>query len=1698
MFSKKAHFTVELGGDILYDPARVLADMDDGSVDGNQRLIIGTQSTPGSSDDTDGIADGLPEQEIAIFTQTPFPKEDVDLDTYQGDDDTGIPAEGSTPAGGASLAQRVDMSDFRRFRDWLLMSANIGENLNGEGDNLKKAQEEGSLVYIWGDLNGDGSMSLNDRVPVFDLERLAEFGQAYTALEGFEISGAISVQSVAVERYEDDNNGVDAPLLNDFEVFYNTIKHDNLWRDENYQLTEIPDLLNSGDIEVWPHFLFNNYPPKTPTIGCIKSEVIGEGQNRTHKRDLTRDPHTIDYERQIYTLLVGTYNLRVTAFGAEDCTGETVFIIQKDFEVKLGSDELWDPLPNPAFSVKVGGQVLVEANEILINNVEVTKVIEPTCPSPYPLELKCDENGNGEDSEDPIYKYEDSLKCVPFEVTAHHLGSEEAWTLSNPDSKFSATLDKESVYEDPIEPSTQIIKVKRLLPAGNYNLTSIIDANLNPDLGLDSDITGQFTAPETTVTVKIEELAETPDCGSGGGGNGGGSGDPGFVDPRRWPNPGNFNGGSRPSYSASVSGDPHLITIDGGFYSFQAAGDYILTRSTEIANDFEIQIRFIPVQTEGHEWSGIHAIAAMVQGDKIEIYKQGSSVRVYVNETLQNYTVDEPILMDSGGIFTVGSDTIRTDWGNGSLFIIKNESASDFVDLFSSIEVILPEEVHQDKIEGLLGSYDSDPTNDIQIRDGSILTDPAERELYTSGFRDSWSIYHGASTSLFNQENDPYDANYPGSEIELANFSSEEILAAQIACIEAGITAPNALRACILDVLITGNLNWISPSVGIDPYSPGLLTFPVILRTFIGESVDISALISNIEESDLQWQASAGNLVVDSDTSLLVNYTAPNTAGEYLVEVSSISDPDLSATTKVIVTENFAVTESRQLASAGNFRHSMVLKDDGTVWAWGSNSYGQLGNGTTSWSYVPTQVIDSLNNPLQNILEIAAGSQMSYALQADGTVWAWGGNASGKLGNGGTTNSSYPVKVLSSGSELNLVTRIAAGDLHGLALREDGSVWAWGENSCGRLGDGTTTDRSQAVQVLYSSGNPFIAISIAAGDRRSLALQANGSVWEWGCIGSGQTLHPVQVLDTSGNPLGAIASIAARGLQNVALQVMGESPDQSTAVWGWRSSETSATEVQDNQGQTLDDVIGIAADNTSTTVLRSGGSAWLYTTPVLEPIQDTSGNNLNNIVAVADQLVLKDDSSVWPKGSAFGEVEAGIYGYREGNYNTSDLYLQVLSPQSSSPFNNVDSVAVTEPASYAIQNGNIWLWGSLEEYNRGISFPYPNLASDVLDYSASNGNASSLVAGHYYEGFDYQTVVVLQSDGTVWAWPYQGLIKDSLGQPIQNIVSIKLTAGTSALNTALDTNGSVWYWLGMNEKNENPTAEQLVDASGVPIENITKVVIAGEVYYVNKHGLVRSSNGNGSLWAWGSNDYGQLGDGTTEDKNYAVKVIKASGEELTNVIDIAVGERHSLALVNDDTVWAWGNNSYGQLGDGTTVSKTHATQVVTASGSALTNITKVFAGFSRNFALKSDGSLWAWGRNSYGELGDNTTNNSLHATEVVTASGTPLTGIVDVTIEDQYTIALHGDNTVWAWGDNSGRLGNGTTEARSYAVEVRASSGQPLTGIAGVTSTYFQSIATANDDTIWTWGSNSGNGTSANSPYAVQVNQYSFMPFSLE
>jgi RHS repeat-associated protein len=356
--------------------------------------------------------------------------------------------------------------------------------------------------------------------------------------------------------------------------------------------------------------------------------------------------------------------------------------------------------------------------------------------------------------------------------------------------------------------------------------------------------------------------------------------------------------------------------------------------------------------------------------------------------------------------------------------------------------------------------------------------------------------------------------------------------------------------------------------------------------------------------------------------------------------------------------------------SAGQ-RHALALRSDGSIWAWGTNQFGELGLGTNTLVMWPTQI-----SSLSNIVSVSAGPLHSLAVQNNGSVWAWGTNNDGRLGNGTFITASNPVPV----SLITNAIMVAAGGNHSLALLTNGSVMAWGANYGGQLGTGNTVSTNKPVQ----AGSFTNVIAVAAGTNFSLALARDGSVWAWGTNNAGQLglgnttsqLSPVKITTLSN-----IVQIAAGSSHCLALGNNG-------VVYAWGANaqgqlgdgttvNKTAPEVVPTFGATtnLGSVEWVAAGyNSSAAVSKTGrlfywgwygnGITNSYTTQAGE-LNANSGIVFQN-VAYGDSYLLagQSDGSTW----AWGFNQYAQWG--NGNiYATNDTwnYDQVNAEFSFSP-----------------------------------------------------------------------------------------------------------------------------------------------------------------------------------------------------------------------------------------------------------------------------------------------------------------------------------------------------------------------------------------------------------------------------------------------
>ena len=336
------------------------------------------------------------------------------------------------------------------------------------------------------------------------------------------------------------------------------------------------------------------------------------------------------------------------------------------------------------------------------------------------------------------------------------------------------------------------------------------------------------------------------------------------------------------------------------------------------------------------------------------------------------------------------------------------------------------------------------------------------------------------------------------------------------------------------------------------------------------------------------------------------------------------------------------------------------------------------------------------------------------------------------------------------------------------------------------------------------------------------------------------------------------------------------------------------------------------------------------------------------------------------------------------------------------------------------------------------------------------------------------------SDGGLWSWGHNNLgqlgdnttvYKSSPVQTIAGGTNWKQVACGVYHTSAIKTDGTLWTW-GYNsfgQLGDNTTAWRSSPVQTISAGTNWKQVACG-VYHTS------AIKTDGSLWTWGYNPYGQLGDNTTVDKSSPVQTV-AGG---TNWKQVACGYYHTSAIKTDGSLWTWGNNNYGQLGDNTNTAKSSPVQTISAG----TNWKQIACGGYHTTAIKTDGTLWTWGYNSQGQLGDNTT--AWRSSPVQTIAGG--TNWKQVACGSGHTSAIKTDGTLWTWGYNGyGQLGDNTIVSKSSPVQTIAGGTNWKQVACG--SNHTSAIKT--DGTLWTWGYNYsgqlGDNTQVNKSSPVQT-----------
>ena len=672
------------------------------------------------------------------------------------------------------------------------------------------------------------------------------------------------------------------------------------------------------------------------------------------------------------------------------------------------------------------------------------------------------------------------------------------------------------------------------------------------------------------------------------------------------------------------------------------------------------------------------------------------------------------------------------------------------------------------------------------------------------------------------------------------------------------------------------------------------------------------------------------------------------------------------------------------------------------------------------------------------IVALSAGGSASCVLRQSGGVSCWGRNDDGQLGDGTVTPRSASVSV----SGLTDAIALAAGERHACAVRAAGTVVCWGADDTGQLGDGGGADQQTPIAVPGVAG----ATAVVAGSGFSCALLADRSAVCWGDDSDGEigdgapSTTPRAPTPVMG--LGGARSLSAHWQHTCAIV-----SDGSVACWGSNAS-------------------GQLGDGT-----------------VVNRAQPVAVPGLQNVVAIATGL---SHTCAMTAGAVhcWGDNSQGQLGSNASGSSGSTM--QPMTQPTLVPI-VIDPVAIAAGAQHTCAvrlNGQVLCWGQNSSGQLGngsmSSLPEPVPVTGLT-------NGVNVTAGATFS-------CATTNDGAIFCWG-----DDHYGQlgtghdvvrPLPTTVAVsadEVTAGgahSCAVGRAAASGGTngflCWGSDQAGQLGDNGDEDRsLPGPLGVPL-------VAGAISAGALHSCAVDSSA--ALWCWGRGSSGQLGPGHLVDTPFPIEVALPSGADQATAV--ASGGAHSCVLINPSDglggeIFCFGDNSYGQLGDGTLTSR--PTPVLVPLGPGAVRATAVSAGADHTCAIDVTGQPWCWGRGDSGQIGDGTGANQPTPVPVSLTSGATVRSL---SAGGAHTCAVDQAGGLWCWGaDDRGQLGLGGSGA---GANVAAPAAVALPAAAtGVSAGGAHSCASLGDASVWCWGANDsgqlGDGTTVDRPTPARV-----------
>ncbi len=686
-------------------------------------------------------------------------------------------------------------------------------------------------------------------------------------------------------------------------------------------------------------------------------------------------------------------------------------------------------------------------------------------------------------------------------------------------------------------------------------------------------------------------------------------------------------------------------------------------------------------------------------------------------------------------------------------------------------------------------------------------------------------------------------------------------------------------------------------------------------------------------------------------------------------------------------------------------RHACARHPDGGVWCWGDNSNGQLGVQTTAESNVPVAVARLGTS----IAGLSAGAEHTCAVRTNGTVWCWGLNTvDGRLGDGTTVPRRTPVMVTGLDTR---VRSVQAGGSHTCVVNVDDAVLCWGGNSHGQLGDGTVNERHRPVAVSGLSGGVDL---VSVGETHSCVLKKDASVWCWGDNSHGQigadapsrAVTPVRIAGFIGGvSLHAGHRHTCAVLKTGNVRCTGSGPPEA----GVGRIEASLDRDLFSGGP----FISVASGEQHSCGLQRDGSVWCLGGNASGQLGDGTDNPANSPVRV--MLPSHAPAERLEVGTAFGCIQSrrgAIWCWGDnshGQIGNRMPQLQLSWVPVRPPADRPSSIrAGSAHTCSTASTGKTWCWGD-------------NSRGQLGDGTTTASPAGRAVAGlpesmtHVSTGRAHSCA--LGSDESVWCWgdnshgqignPGQAVFRTALqvAGPDPGVRQVACGADHLCL---LYRNGTV-ACRGKNTSGQIGAKPGSATSGFHTPRNQDRDLVS--VVAGSDHSCVIRQDGR--VLCWGDNTHGQLGDGTTVQTASPVETSLRDRKAASMV----AGSRHTCAISPEGQAWCWGFNFYGQLGDGTTEDRAFPVQVAALSDT----VHAMAAGESHTCAIRRDRSVWCWGKNDRGQLGDGTTSMRRTPTQV------PVLKASAITAGGQHSCIIRDNGAGFCWGSaTAGQLGDGT------------------------------------------------------------------------